>query len=643
MIDPETKTSPPSFSASTNPVHTIFRSKIRSSKGTVFLTAARNDFVVNVFNTDSPTLVGSLCAEAEILSLDAYSGNEDSSERSSAGDVSVRLLHPQQALAVVNKDGTLEIFPEPFEFGASPPQKGSESLKARMQQRTRKAAAQVRVTRPDRTSTSVPLLNASFQGNRIALAWVEGGVNLMFDMLQWRSEDTGNLLLKPITNIVKARSGAGIGAATVNGVKDVVRAHVDDSTTVVASGGITQDVLAEGEQREVIDISSGEEDSEFEEDGAPVRSTVQRKEDEQAREEDEDITMEDVDGVKEPELHNEAAGDDIVRTTEVDEPSFGDLIRANAPEAVDIQNTYTDPSAQSLVPTGEQGLQQLPSGMSLGAVLTQSLRTNDINLLETCFHVKDLTTIRATIERLESAFAMSLLQRLADRLHSRPGRAGSLMVWVQWTLVAHGGYLASQPEVMKKLSSLHRVVKDRAKSLQSLLALKGKLDMLEAQMNLRKSILGRSRPTTMDDEDDEEGVIYVEGQDESGSEEEDNEGETATRSRPSDAGMQESEDHEKYENFGNADSEVEEGEDEMPTITNGIVADLEEDSDAESRDEGLFDDEASSTDHVLFDENSADAIDHDSIDTSSSDADASPFPKIPMKPKLTNGLKSKNG
>src|SRR5436305_8171617 len=101
-------------------------------------------------------------------------------------------------------------------------------------------------------------------------------------------------------------------------------------------------------------------------------------------------------------------------------------------------------------------------------------------------------------------------------MHKRPGRAGSLMVWVQWTLVAHGGYLATQPDLMKKLTTLKRVIDDRARGLQPLLSLKGKLDMLEAQMQLRRSM--QSSGMGPDEEDDEEGVIYVEGQEDEGSE-----------------------------------------------------------------------------------------------------------------------------
>ena len=645
-MDPESTERPPVFNASTNPVHSIVDSTPRSFKGVTFLTAAESDHFINVFNRDSPTLIGSLRTENEIVSLDLYSELGHLAQAEKTKDLSVRMVQPQEALATVNKDGVLEIFPEPFDFGSAAPNKEPENLKARMKQRTRKAAAQIRILRSDKAASIMPLLNASFQGNFITLTWAEGGINLLFDTIQWREEGTGNLLLKDMTDIIKAKSGAGVGGVVMNGVKDMGKSHVDESRTLVVNGREIESVPIKDDLPEVISISSGEEDSEFEEDGAPPQTDeASAQPEEQVSGSGVDVEMEDVEvekiGVQEDLDPNGAPGQD----EEAGELSFGDLIRANAPEAVDVQASFVDPNSHSLVPAGDRSLEQLPSGMSLGTVLTQSLRTNDVNLLETCFHVKDLATVRATIERLDSSFATVLLQRLAERLHSRPGRAGSLMVWIQWTLIAHGGYLAGQPEVMKKLASLHRVVKDRANSLHSLLSLKGKLDMLEAQMHLRKGMQVRSRAANALDEDDEEGVIYVEGQEESSSEEE---GEAhmkqtasdSTQSKPAEK-AQDLIDEAEYDTTGSdADSDEEGSEEEAPMTTNGIAGVEDEDSESEDE-EGLFDEEASSTDDDSVDEASEDDIDHDSIDADSSEAETSPPPKRPAKSKLSNGIGAK--
>ena len=642
LIDPESQNQPPNFTASTNPVHTIMDAIPLTGRSTTFLTAAESDRFISVFNADTPTSIGSLRLESEALHLDLYSGyGGDRIEVSQS--LEARMQQPQETLAALNKDGLLEIFPEPFDFGSL--QTGSHNLKARMKQRTRKASAQVRIVRPDMNSAPVPLVNACFKDSEIALAWAEGGVNLFFENIKWRDEGTGHLLLKGITEVVKSKSGAGVGAIVMDGVKDMEKTHVDDSHTVIANGGDTDDVSLADEQLDVISISSGEEgsDSEEEEIDAPAGSLEAQKvhvagEGGESPDEDKDVTMDDADR---SEMKN--AADQDKEDEESGGPSFGDLVQGNAPEPVDVEAAFTDPNTQSLVPTGVTGLQQAPSGMSLGTVLTQSLRTNDTNLLETCFHVKDLSTIRATIERLDSSYATILLQRLAERLHSRPGRAGSLMVWIQWTLVVHGGHLAGQPEILKKLASLHRVVKDRAKSLQPLLSLKGKLDMLEAQMNLRKSTQARNK-TANDFEEEEEGVVYVEGQEDFEEDDEDEEEavEDALDSRPAKAGARAPNSAEADDSDAGEDADSEQGseesENEMVVTTNGIVADSE---DSESE-EGLFDEEASFTDHESRDEESEDEVDHESIDSvDTSNADTSPPPKRPAKAKLSNGVRSR--
>lgn len=624
----KTKELSTAYNASTNTVHTIFEESAGRNERKHFLTVAEIDHSINIFKEDSPTLIGSLRTENEILAADLWSLGHHSANTSD--ELALRMAQPEQTLAALNKDGTLEIFPEPFEFTAAIGGKNAESLKARMKHRSRRSTAQVKVVRPGNGAEQVPLIGTSFQGNDIALAWVEGGVNVIFDRIRWRDEETGNLVLKDATEVVKSKSGTGIGAVSMNGAKDMGRSHVDDSHAVVANGLDADDVSMDDVDPDVIDISSAEEESEFEEDTpiAKLPASQGDVEDEENEGQGEDLADGDDEDVGDDEVPDETEEQDP------GSPSFGDLIRANASDPVDVPNNLTDDHPQSLVPANSTSVQPLSSGLSLGTVLTQSLRTNDTNLLETCFHTQDLSTVRATIERLDSSFATILLQRLAERLHSRPGRAGSLMVWIQWTLVAHGGYLAGQPEVMRKLKSLHKVVKERADSLQSLLSLKGKLDMLEAQMNLRRSVLERGRSANADEEDDEDAVIYVEGQEEEDDSADDED---------------DDEDDEHLNPVGRANvsestaarrNQADEEGDDMPPTTNG--ASLLDEEDASDRDEdGLLDDEASETDNDSSDELDDD-IDHESIDNEASDGEEAsppPPPERPAKERLSNGVR----
>lgn len=631
-----------SYKASINPIHTIIPSSSNSSHNFSFLTAAESDHYLTVFDGTSEVSSGILRTEDVAVSLDLYSKKGDGGAKGQ--DL---IQRPQEVLMAVNKDGSLEIFPSPFTFSSTSTDTESESLKSRMKQRTKKGSALIKIVRPDKTRTAVPLLDASFQENDIAIAWTEGGVNLVFDRIPWRAEGSGSLLIAGKNEIIKEKGGASIGAVVMNGVKDIGRNHVDQSHAIVTNGGDSKDEEMGIDHAEVVDISSDDSDSEFEEGVAEERSV---------RGLDSDIAMEDArtkgyddstsDQPRGPPQATDTASEaietgDSEEPHDTEQPSFGELLRLNAPGPVDVSAAFAVPQEQAVAPIGETKL-GLTSGISLGTVLTQSLRTNDLNLLETCFLVKDLSIVRATIERLESSLATMLLQRLAERLHSRPGRAGSLMVWIQWTLIAHGGYLASQPELMKKLASLYRVVKERANSLQPLLSLKGKLDMLEAQMNLRTSMQAQAQSRSAPEEE-EEGVIYVEGQEEPSSEAEETDWSDGSPGKKSDSDELGSDEDSDGDDPEGEDEEDDEEGDEMPTTEPTTANGIDVDSDASDSDEDddLIDDEASSTDQDSGDD-ASDLLDDDSIDStiSSAEEDSSPPRKRVSMGKLSNGIPS---
>lgn len=347
--------------------------------------------------------------------------------------------------------------------------------------------------------------------------------------------------------------------AKINGAKNVRKDRVNESTLVADSGHATHgDVAMEDAGNEVIEIGSSEEDeeedseAESDDDAAPAVNG----------------TSEQQDGIAEDEVAEE-------------ELSFGDRLRAQEPEAphesriIDVDNAFfaSNPDLRALSKTNRNGQLSAPASHSLGELLTQALRTNDKDQLDLCLRTTEYEVIRATIERLPSPLVGTLLQKVAEILHKKPGRAGVFMVWVQWSLAAHGGYLASQPQLVKQLSTLSRVLKERANSIQPLLQLKGRLDMLDAQLSLRK----RNQQRAVNDDEDE-AVIYVEGEDDYVSEDESEDG-------------GESKTLQKRLTMG-SDVEVESSADEMPT-----TMEVDEDSEEGSDDsDDLLDDEAEETD-----------------------------------------------
>jgi U3 small nucleolar RNA-associated protein 5 len=355
--------------------------------------------------------------------------------------------------------------------------------------------------------------------------------------------------------------------AKINGAKNPRTDRVDEATAVVGGGQAGHgDVDMEDAEQEVIEISSSaEEESEGESD----------QDDEGTKSGAEDAAP----AVNGRALEEDRPVDDDAADAE--ELSFGDRLRAQDPEPVresrivDVESAFGDVNAESraLAPTSKDPL-AVPSMNSLGTVLTQALRTNDQELLESCLRGVTVDAIYATVERLPSPLVGSLLQRLAERLHKKPGRAGPLMVWVQWSLAAHGGYLASQPHLVKQLAALNKVLKERASGLQPLLSLKGRLDMLQAQLDLRRRNQRRAA-----NDDEEEAVIYVEGEDDYVSSVEGSEAGDATSGA-----------HKRLrEDFEDDD---ESSVDQMPT-----TMEVDENSDEGSEDsDNLLDDEAEETD-----------------------------------------------
>ncbi|OXV05991.1 hypothetical protein Egran_06241 [Elaphomyces granulatus] len=495
IIDVEKTDDPPtSFPAMRNLIHTLISSRTDFVVTGQFL-AADSDRYVNIFDPQRRKLVANLVTEKGVSSLSLYSRSDDSRKEGNKD-----LISPEkQLLAAVTQDGAIELFVNPF-FQAGEPQgsKPATSLKLRASQMTRKADSLVKIVHPE-SGAIVPVVTADFQGPELVVAWAEGGVNVVFERVRWQDANTGELSFKGTKEITRSKPASVLGSAAINGYRAAHESHVDESKAVLVSGHLVDDIDMHDVQGDSISISSGEESSGDEKERQKSKESGKKPTRANRNAAGKDVEMRDI-GNSEVEQGEEAG-----------EPSFGELLRATAPEAIDVEVEVDAVDSGSLVPRkGTAPTSEIPSGVSLSTVLTQALRTNDHAMLESCFHVGDLVIVRATIQRLDSSLAVTLLQRLAERLASRPGRFGHLLVWVQWTCIAHGGAIAGKPDILKRMSALFQVMDQRSSSLPSLLLLKGKLDMLDAQLKLRQSSARRDIEN-MDSED--EDIIYVEGQD----------------------------------------------------------------------------------------------------------------------------------
>ena len=508
-------------------MHTLIRADTNDkSSQKAFLAADQNRYI-NVYDVETKRIVRTLVAGGDVDRAEIHRPVSDEA----------------QMLAVVTRDGAIEVFSRPFAL----PQTVNGDMKANRKSLTRKANATVKLVNSDKKQ--VAAFAAHFDGPNLIIGSIEGGVEPVFQKLRWQDEGSGELLFEGTKEVVRARAASTLNTATMNGAKDMGRTHVNDAKTVVVNG------LAEpGSQIAPVEIESSDDDEDNEdEQGVEVKDDAS----ENGSASGTDQEMADAD----QDLEGTTAGD----VDDAAEPSFGELLAARHPEAISIVDTLpTDSNALAKVSESKQAV--LPSGMSLGTVLTQSLRTNDQSLLETCLHVTDENVIQNTILRLESSLAANLLTKLAERLADRPGRYGHLLTWVQSTMIAHGGAIASQAGVASKLRTLYQVLNERSKILPSILLLRGKLDMMSAQQAFRSQTQSHRRGQV-----DVEVPLYIEGEaDNWSSDEESDEATTISQRKKSSRGL------EKL--IGGAES----SEDEDMPLANGTYSSGEEDDQADN-------------------------------------------------------------
>lgn len=430
---------PPKFTANSTPIHSI----ITSSKEQRFLSAAESDRFINVFSFEENKHLGALVAESDVKNIGYYQGVQD------------------EILCAVTADGVVELFKSPF----VPVLPGTDATSGKRKTLTRSGEAKIRVIRPD-AKEKVSITDAALQGDELVVAWVESGVNVMFQKLRWTNPEDGSLVLSGTVDIAHTQT-AGIGSgAQMNGAKEVGKTYVDQASTVVTSGADMQDV----------DMEDADEDM----GDADVESSAAEESEAEASD-------------------NDSGSDGEPKKRE--EPSFADRFEA-------LEVTANAPVGATALLDKRAGAIGPPSAGALTSVLTQALRTDDQVLLESCLHTTDSDTILATIRKLSSPMAVTLLQRLTERLARRPGRAQSLGTWIRWTLVAHGGYLVTLPDLVRTLSGLHATLNQRAAALPRLLALQGRLDMLRAQVELRHEI----RSERAQEQEEDPDVLYIEGE-----------------------------------------------------------------------------------------------------------------------------------
>ncbi|KAK6500700.1 Small subunit (SSU) processome component [Arthrobotrys conoides] len=455
------------FTSHTSQVHSLRK----TSKQNKFLSAADGDRFIYVSDIKKEKSLGSLVAKSDVTKVDT-----------AAQDT---------ALIAVTADGVVEVFQQPWSF-SSASETDEESSLRRRKAMTKTSEARIKIVRPDNNQT-VKVIDACFAGDHVVVAWVENATSVLFEKVKCLAAD-GTLSINGDVVIAKAKTvgigGAVSGRSDANDIKDVSNANLKQSHTVVIEGADTQD----------IGMVDAPEDPEADEE--PTKDSEDDQEDN--ADDPEEQTFED----RIKALNLSAGG------------SAGSTEKSQRSDVSPMTNiTVPSVDGAAIIASGYQAV-KFPNATSLTTVITQALKTDDRALLETCLQVTKVDMIESTIQRLDSLLAADLVMKLSEIIARKPGRAGSLMIWIQKTLVNHGGHLLTLPDLVRTMASLQRVLGKRAEALPKMLALRGRLSMLVAQMKLRS--MARDRLGAGGDS----AVIYVEGvnkDDESSSEEDEDE------------------------------------------------------------------------------------------------------------------------
>jgi U3 small nucleolar RNA-associated protein 5 len=126
-----------------------------------------------------------------------------------------------------------------------------------------------------------------------------------------------------------------------------------------------------------------------------------------------------------------------------------------------------------------------PSAGSLQTVLVQALHSNDSSLLEACLQHSKPDVINSTVRRLPTEYLIPLLLELIQKFQEKPGRAPVLLIWIKSVLLIHTAYLMTVPDLVGKLSNFYQALDTRLGVFPKLLALRGRLDIVQSQVNVK--------------------------------------------------------------------------------------------------------------------------------------------------------------
>jgi hypothetical protein len=170
-----------------------------------------------------------------------------------------------------------------------------------------------------------------------------------------------------------------------------------------------------------------------------------------------------------------------------------------------VNHNETDHSKFSVIRSGQQDSLATAKEMKHWAELKKENTTTE--------------EIRNAVRRLPLDNVLPLLQELLAEFDVQQARDTVLTEWIKTVLLIHTAYFMTLPEVVQRLSTLYKELNDRLTVYPKLLAMRGRLDLIQNQIDARN----RKEEET-EDEDDLPEQAYSESEDDMDDEGEDDEG-----------------------------------------------------------------------------------------------------------------------
>eukprot|EP00833_Pecoramyces_ruminatium_P005877 jgi/Orpsp1_1/1179909/evm.model.c7180000071300.1 len=119
-------------------------------------------------------------------------------------------------------------------------------------------------------------------------------------------------------------------------------------------------------------------------------------------------------------------------------------------------------------------------------ILQKSLVTNDREIFDQCMEIKNKKIIIGIVKKLLKTEVISLTKKLITSIEREPTR-GNAPEWLRITLLIHAPILLKSKDVVFRLDDLYNKINNGNGTIGKILQLSGRLDMMNVQLNSRKS------------------------------------------------------------------------------------------------------------------------------------------------------------